>query len=94
MKELLRFKEDSIKGQKTKRFLVYSTHSNDLLGYIHWRSSWRCYVMSYDNDIDMSLSCGKELDNFMEILERERNHDIKLNNIKEAIKQKVAQDRN
>ncbi len=69
MKQLLRFKENSIKGQKTKRFLVYSTHSEDFLGTIHWRNGWRCYVMSYENDIDMSLSCEKELVKFMEELQ-------------------------
>lgn len=67
-KKLLKFKESSIKGQKTKRFMVYSTHSDDFLGTIKWRSGWRCYVMSYENDIDMSLSCNKELNDFMEDL--------------------------
>lgn len=68
MKQLLRFEEEETKG-KTKKFKVYSTHSNDFLGDIHWRSGWRCYVMSYDGEIDMSLSCNKELNNFMEKLE-------------------------
>ena len=73
MKELLRFEE--IKGlkTKTKQFWVYSNHSDDCLGRIHWRAGWRCYVMSYnDGGIDMSLSCNKELNVFMEKLERER----------------------
>jgi len=70
-KQLLRFEELEQTG-KTKRFNVYSTHSGDYLGWIHWRSSWRCYVMSYANEIDMSLSCNKELNEFMQRLEDER----------------------
>ena len=42
------------------------------LGLIHWRSGWRCYVMSYEDNIDMSLSCSKELNELMEKLEEER----------------------
>jgi hypothetical protein len=72
MKQLLIFKEKESTG-KTKIFEVYSNHSNDHLGIIHWRQGWRCYVISYDNNyIDMSLSCNKELNNFMEKLEQER----------------------
>jgi hypothetical protein len=32
--------------------------------------------MSYENNIDMSLSCNKELDNFMEQLENDRRKKI------------------
>lgn len=68
---LLRFVEIESEG-KTKKFNVFSNHSNDYLGTIHWRSGWRCYVMSYDDFIDMSLSCEKELVAFMQELEEER----------------------
>lgn len=73
MKTMLRFEEIETTG-KTKKFNVYSTHSEDFLGVIHWRSGWRCYVISYSEQdaIDMSLSCNKELNNFMEELEKER----------------------
>ena len=76
MKELLCFNEDNSYNGKTKRVYVYSNHSEDLLGIIQWRSGWRCYVMSYENNIDMSISCHKELNNFMQELENERtlNH--------------------
>lgn len=66
--QLLRFEESSIKGQKTKRFLVYSTHSDEFLGTIKWRNGWRCYVMSYEDGIDMSLSCEQEIIKFMRLL--------------------------
>jgi len=70
MKQLLRFEElDRLFG-KTKRFRVYSTHSDDLLGFIHWRSGWRCYIMSYADNIDMSVSCLKELAEFMDNLKK------------------------
>ena len=71
MKELLKFVEVERKG-KTKRFEVYSNHSNEQLGVINWRNGWRCYVMSYSENIDMSLSCNKELNLFMEKLEIDR----------------------
>lgn len=74
MKELLRFEELKQEG-KTKRFHVYSTHSGDYLGLIHWRPGWRCYVMSYADNIDMSLGCNKQLNDFMEKLEQEREED-------------------
>jgi len=66
--KLLRFKDVSLVSQKARRFRVYSAHSEDLIGFIHWGNDWRCYVMSYVNDIDMSLSCEKELVRFMEDL--------------------------
>ena len=73
MKKLLFFiKDEDEPRRKTKRFYVYSSHSNDKLGVIHWRSGWRCYVMSYDNNIDMSIGCHKELNEFMEELVQDR----------------------
>ena len=76
MKQLLRFEEKETTG-KTKIFNVYSTHSGEWLGFIHWRSGWRCYVMSYANGIDMSYFCGKEVDDFILELENERKEKIK-----------------
>ena len=76
MKQLLKFEIVESTG-KTAIIKVYSTHSNDLLGTIHWRSGWRCYVMSYNNNIDMSLSCNKELNEFMEKLEENRGKNEK-----------------
>jgi hypothetical protein len=62
---------------KTKIFNVYSTHSDDFLGVIHWRIGWRCYVFSYQPDIDMSLSCTKEVAEFMQKLEDERKERLR-----------------
>ena len=94
MKELLRFEDVSIKGQKTKMFSVYSTHSEDWLGVIKWKPSGRCSVMSYEEDIEMSLSCNKELDIFMENLEKQRINDKNKLDTKVKLNQSVAQDRN
>ena len=78
MKKLLFFIEDEDEPKRrTKRFYVYSKHSNDNLGVIQWRCGWRCYVMSYDRDIDMSISCHKELNEFMQRLEDERLQEVK-----------------
>ena len=83
MKELLHFEEDkSFKG-KTKRIHVYSNHSEDLLGIIHWRSGWRCYVISYEPDIDMSVGCNEELNKFMKQLEKERKEELNKQEAKE-----------
>lgn len=72
MEKNLRFEENISPSGKTQIINVFSVHSDDFLGRIHWRSGWRCYVMSYQNDIDMSLSCSKELNEFMERLEENR----------------------
>mgnify|MGYP001582294978 CR=1 FL=1 len=79
MKELLRFEYCPSEG-KTYIVNVYSTHSAELLGTIHWRSGWRHYVISYENNIDMSLSCNIELNNFMQKLEDERLKNLGKNN--------------
>jgi len=81
MTELLRFEELEQTG-KIKRFNVYSTHSGDFLGLIHWNSGWRCYVISYSEEdmIDMSLSCNKELNEFMQELEDKRKKELKNEN--------------
>ena len=50
------------------------------LGVVCWKCGWRCYVMSYDRDIDMSISCHKELNEFMQKLEDERKENLKNEN--------------
>jgi hypothetical protein len=72
----LKFIENDSLG-KTKIINVYSTHSDDFLGVIHWRTGWRCYVFSYQSDIDMSLSCTKEVVEFMKKLEDERKERLR-----------------
>jgi len=73
-KPLLTFNLVSDSG-KTKVVDVFSRHSGDYLGKLHWRCGWRCYVMSYENGIDMSLSCSEELNEFTKHLEEIRLRD-------------------
>ena len=72
--------EDDKEKRKTKRFNVYSKHSNDYLGKVRWNYAWRCYIMDYSNDIMMSIGCHKELNNFMQVLEDERTQINKTKN--------------
>jgi hypothetical protein len=65
---------------KTKKYNVFN-FSEEFLGTIHWRPGWRCYVISYADGIDMSLSCNKEVNDFMEKLEKERMDNL-IKNIK------------
>lgn len=73
MEKLFFIEDENDKDKrKTERWNVYSNHSKEFLGVIHWRSGWRCYVMSYADDVDMSIGCHKELNEFMESLEKKR----------------------
>jgi|WetSurMetagenome_2_1015567.scaffolds.fasta_scaffold29320_5 hypothetical protein len=72
-KQNLRFERRINKIGKTEIVEVYSIHSNDFLGVIHWKNSWRMYVMSYADNVDMSISCHDELNDYMKKLAGERN---------------------
>jgi len=80
MKKLLRFMRQMKPIGKTEAVEVYSTHSDDFLGIIHWRCGWRCYVMSYAENIEMSASCHDELNDYMKELEVERKKRLKNEN--------------
>lgn len=58
---------------KTRKYDVFSTHSGDILGHIHWRSGWRRYVMSFDKDCDWSVECMAECYKFVQKLMEDRN---------------------
>jgi hypothetical protein len=81
MKPLLRF-VNHLSEKKTKDVDVFSTHSGDYLGTIHWRNTWRCYVISFAESVDMSLSCMEELSDFMELLEKERGEVKEINELR------------
>ena len=59
------------KGAKLHKYKVINTKFNEAIGYIHWRGGWRQYVFQAHPDIDMSRSCMKELNDFIDILMRE-----------------------
>jgi hypothetical protein len=90
MKNLFFIEDEDVKG-KTKRFNVYSNHSKDYLGKIHWRSGWRCYVISYENNIDMSVSCMIELNEFINQLEEVRINKLKVPKMAEEKKKEQGQ---
>ena len=79
MKQLLRFMKRTKPLGKTEVVEVYSTHSDDFLGVIHWRCGWRGYVMTYPHgqDTDMSIGCNDELNDFMKELEADRKKRLK-----------------
>lgn len=62
---------------KTHIFNLYSSHTDEFLGVIHWRPGWRCYVVSYEDGIDMSSSCMKEVCSFIDDLEEKRKENLK-----------------
>lgn len=88
MNKLLGFVEVETTGI-TKIFSVFSNHSGELLGEIHWRSGWRCYVMSYAENIDMSNSCMKELCSFIDNLDLEQKLNLWKRKKKKNRKKKI-----
>lgn len=67
-KSFLRFEEVPNDGKKTKKFKVFN-NSNDLLGWIHWRSSWRRYVYGTGiNVTEYDVSCLNEICDFIQNL--------------------------
>ena len=71
MGNFLRFEEVKTSG-KTRKFNVYSEHSDDYLGQICWRNGWRRYVMSFEERTDWSVECMAECYKFVAKLMQER----------------------
>lgn len=57
--KFLRFEEKTFKG-RTKKFDVYSVHSDDYLGEIKWYNGWRRYVIHFDRGTIWSAECLRE----------------------------------
>lgn len=53
------------KGRKLNKYKVVNTSLNQEIGIIHWRGGWRQYVFQSKPDIDMSMSCQKEIIKFV-----------------------------
>jgi hypothetical protein len=60
------------KGRKMPQYKVINEVLCQTIGIIHWRGGWRQYVFRADADIDMSRSCHKEIDNFIDNLMEKR----------------------
>lgn len=68
----LEFKElTPRKGAKLSQYEVWNTSFNESIGFIHWRGGWRQYVFQAKVNIDMSRSCMKEVNNYIDTLMKE-----------------------
>ena len=69
----LRFEELPIeKGKKLHKYKVINIQFNEEIGIIHWRGGWMQYVFQSFPNIDMSRSCHKEIDKFIDELMNKR----------------------
>jgi len=76
MSIFLRFEQVKTSG-KTKRFNVYSDHTDDYLGYVAWDNGWRRYIMNFEKDCKWSVECMAECYKFVAKLMRERKEAVK-----------------
>lgn len=56
------------KGAKLHKYRVVNHKFGKQIGIIHWRGGWRQYVFQALPEIDMSRSCHKEIDKFIDKL--------------------------
>ena len=57
--------------EKGRRMPIYKVVNEVLcqdVGIIHWRGGWRQYVFQAEPKVDMSRSCHKEIDDFIDKL--------------------------
>lgn len=65
----LRFKKIPLKkGNKLHQYEVINEKFDKKIGIIHWRGGWRQYVFQALPKVDMSRSCHKEIDKFIDKL--------------------------
>ena len=60
------------KSRKTHKYLVCNDQFAETIGIIHWRGGWRQYVFQAFPEVDMSRSCHREIDKFIDELMEER----------------------
>lgn len=56
------------KGKKLHKYDVVNDQFSETIGEIHWRGGWHQYVFQALPHIDMSRSCHKEIDSFIDKL--------------------------
>ncbi len=62
------------KGKKLNKYKVFNHKLFQHIGVIHWRGGWRQYVFRAKPETDMSRSCHKEIDKFIDkLMEKWRN---------------------
>jgi len=59
------------KGSKLHKYKVRNSVRFQDIGVIHWRGGWRQYVFQALPEVDMSRSCHKEIDKFIDKLMKE-----------------------
>ncbi len=59
------------KGHKLHKYKVINHSLYEEIGIIHWRGGWRQYVFQAKPEIDMSRSCHKQIDTFIDKLMKE-----------------------
>lgn len=70
----LNFIQDNSYQGKTKKFHVYSTHSEVLLGIVKWNCGWRQYWLEVEPYCGWSWDCLLEVSNFIKKLMEERKN--------------------
>ena len=58
------------KGAKLNTYKVINISLDQEIGIIHWRGGWRQYVFQAKPKTDMSRSCHKEINKFIDGLMR------------------------
>lgn len=59
------FREVPNPGHLTKRWLVDSAKTGDVLGYIEFRPGWRKYVWGMLNNAVFDVNCTQEIVDFL-----------------------------
>lgn len=62
------FKIHKEKGKKMRKYIVFNRTLNEDIGIIHFRGGWRQYVFQAYPKVDMTQSCHKEIDDFIDNL--------------------------
>ena len=65
------------KGCKLHQYEVWNIKFNESIGFIHWRGGWRQYVFQAKPKIDMSRSCMKEINDFIDRRMKEWKESLK-----------------
>ncbi len=82
-KKHLRFDELPLEeGKKMKKYRVINESLAQVIGIIHFRGGWRQYVFRADQDVDMSRSCHKEINKFIDTLMDDWKESLKQRRIK------------
>lgn len=69
------------KGAKLHKYKVINTTFSQEIGIIRWRGGWRQYVFRAKPETDMSRSCHKKIDEFIDDLMQEWRKKIKSKNV-------------